>query len=230
MSMVEGTMEEFLARGDAKERAEEGQGPQGSAAWLFERVGYITASRFEDAIGKLKSGKYSAARETYLWELVIERITNMPSDHWTSAAMQWGQDQEAGSKMAHELATGHIIESVGFCKHPKIPFVGASPDGMIGEDGGFESKSPMNSRYHLETLIGGIIPAEHVAQVQGGMWCTGRKWWDFQSFDPRLPEPLQRFCVRVERDDAYIANLEAEIIVFAQEVDARVKSIMERAA
>lgn len=195
---------------------------QGSAQWLFERCGYITASRFDDVIRKLKSGKYSADRETYMWELVVERITGVPSDHWTSAAMEWGTENEQRSGMAYEAATGALLERVGFVKHPTIKWVGASPDALIGDDGGFESKSPFNSRYHLQTMIAGKIPDEHVAQVQGGMWVTGRKWWDFQSFDPRLPPPLNRFCQRVERDDKYIAVLEAEVTAFAEEVAAMV--------
>lgn len=198
---------------------------QGSAAWLYERCGYITASRFEDVIGKQKNGKYYAARETYKWELVIERVTGQPSDHWTSAAMEWGQENERGSCMAYEAATGAMLERVGFVKHPAIKWVGASPDALIDDDGGFESKSPFNSRYHLETLLGGVVPPEHVAQVQGGMWVTGRKWWDFQSFDPRLPDHLKRFHVRVPRDDAYISTLETEVIAFALEVEELVKRL-----
>ena len=203
-----------------------GTDEQGSAAWLFARVGHVSASRFKDAIGKGAKGQYLAARETYLWELVIERVTGMPSDHWTSAATEWGQKNETPSKMAYEAATGAMLEPVGFVKHPTIKWVGASPDALIGDDGGFESKSPFNSRYHLETLLAKQMPEEHIAQVQGGMWVCSRKYWDFQSFDPRLPEPLNRFCVRVPRDDAYIAELETEIIKFAAEVEARVKELL----
>lgn len=218
-------MEDFVRRAQAREGAE--GGAQGSSRWLFERVGHITASRFEDAIAKLKSGKYSAARETYKWELVIERMAGQPSDHWTSTAMQWGTDNEQASKMAFEAATGAILEPCGFVKHPTLALVGASPDALIDEDGGFESKSPFNSRYHLETILAGAMPDEHKAQVQGGMWITGRKYWIFQSFDPRLPEPLNCFRQRIERDAAYIAMLEAEIKVFADEVAAMVAKLKD---
>lgn len=195
------------------------QSAQGTAAWLYERVGYCTASRFCDVIKKLKTGKPSKERQNYAMELVIERITGQPSDHWTSAAMLWGTEQEQRSRMEYEAATGKMLEQVGFIKHPTIPWVGASPDSLIDDDGGFESKSPFNSANHIYTLLDGM-PEEHMAQVQGGMWITGRKWWDFQSFDPRLPAPLRRYVQRVERDDAYIANLEAEVISFLAEVDA----------
>lgn len=190
---------------------------QGSAEWLYQRVGYCTASRFCDVVKKLKKGGPSKERQNYAMELVIERITGQPSDHWTSAAMLWGTEQEQKSGMEYEAATGVMLEPVGFIKHPTLSWVGASPDGLIGDDGGFESKSPFNSVNHIYTLLDGM-PEEHMAQCQGGMWITGREWWDFQSFDPRLPEPLRRYVQRVERDVKYIAMLEAEVVTFLAEV------------
>lgn len=220
------TMEEFIARVDRGERKEPatGQGPQGSAAWLFERVGYCTASRFKDVLAKLKSGKSGEKCETYLMELVIERLTGQPTDHFTSAAMQWGIDQEQRSRMDYEAHTGRMVEESGFIKHPTLHWVGGSPDGLIGEDGGWESKSPYNSANHIYTLLEGM-PAKHMPQIQGLMWLTGRKWWDFQSYDPRLPEPLSRYVQRIERDDAYIAALEQEVIAFNAEVAAMMNAL-----
>ena len=214
------TMEEFITRVERKEPTA-GQGPQGSAAWLFERVGYCTASRFKDVLAKLKSGKPAEKRETYLMELVIERLTGQPTDHFTNSAMQWGTDNEKASRMDYEAHTGRIVEECGFIKHPTLHWVGGSPDGLIGEDGGWESKSPYNSANHIYTLLEGM-PAEHMPQIQGLMWLTGRKWWDFQSFDPRLPEPLCRYVQRIERNEKYIAILEEEVITFTAEVSAMV--------
>ena len=200
---------------------------QGSAAWLYERVGYVTASRFGAVIAKTKAGKPTAEREKYLMELVIERITGQPQDHFTSSAMQWGQDQEKASRMDYEAGTGRIIEEVGFIKHKTLPMVGGSPDGLIGEDGGWESKSPFNTANHIYTLLQGM-PEEHIPQVQGLMWITGREWWDFQSFDPRLPEPICRYVQRVPRDEKYITAMESEIITFCAEVAALTKQLADR--
>ena len=224
------SMDEFIARVEAKDRREptEGQGPQGSAAWLFERVGYVTASRFRDVLDKLKSGKPGAKREAYLMELVVERLTGQPSDHYASTAMQWGSDQEQRSRMAYEAATGAMVEETGFIKHPTLPMVGGSPDGLIGEAGGWESKSPYNSAVHLRTVLAGAMHDEHRAQVQGLMWITGRKWWSFQSYDPRLPAPLNVFVRHIDRDDAYIATLEQEVVAFSAEVNDIVLKLQER--
>lgn len=220
-------MEEFLERVEAKDRAAEGN-KQGSAAWLYDRVGYVTASRFNAIIATTKAGKPTAEREKYLWEVVVERVTGQPQDHFASAAMQWGQDQEQASRMDCEAHTGHMIEQVGFLKHPTLPMVGGSPDGLIDDDGGWESKSPFNSGIHLQTFLNGM-PEEHMAQCQGLMWITGRKWWLFQSFDPRLPEPLCRYVKRIERDEEYIAQLEQKVIAFSAEVAAMVGRLAVRA-
>ncbi len=190
---------------------------QGSVDWLFERVGCVTASRFKDVVSKQKSGKPTAEREKYLWELVIERLTGQPADHFTSAAMEYGAEQEQYARMAYEAHTGLLVEEVGFVRHPEIPLLGGSPDGVIGDDGGWEAKCPYNSANHLKTIRDGM-PEEHMAQVQGSMWLNGRQWWDFVSFDPRMPAGLQLYVQRVPRDDAYIAALEKEVRAFLAEV------------
>lgn len=212
-------MDAFLERSAAKE--------QGSAAWLYERCGHITASNFDKVTAKTKAGKPTAEREKYLMELVIERITGQPQDHFASAAMQWGTEQEKSSRMDYEAQTGRIIEEVGFIKHPTLPMVGGSPDGLIGADGGWESKSPFNTANHVYTLLKGM-PEEHLAQVQGLMWITGREWWDFQSFDPRLPEPLCRYVQRIPRDEKFIEQMEAEITAFSAEVSAMTATLAAR--
>ena len=128
--------------------------------------------------------------------------------------------------MAYEAATGAMVEEVGFIKHPTLPMVGGSPDGLIGEDGGWESKSPYNTANHIYTILEGM-PAEHEAQIQGLMWITGRKWWDFQSFDPRLPAPMNRYVQRIDRNDIFIKQLENEVIAFNAEVAVLVEKLKE---
>lgn len=197
---------------------------QRSAAWLFERAGKATASRFADVMARGVKGGYLKARQDYLWELVVERIKGGPVDHYTSTAMQWGIDNEPAARMAYETRTGAFVEIAGFVPHPTIELCGGSPDGLIGDDGGCEFKSPFNSAIHLQTILDGM-PAEHVAQVQGNMAVNGpgRLWWDFNSYDPRQPEErLQLYTQRIARDDAYIATLEAELRQFLSEVDALV--------
>lgn len=196
---------------------------QGTAEWLFARVGKITASRFKDVITRGVRGNYLADHEKYLWEVVCERVSGKPKDHYASTAMQWGTDNEGGARMRYEALTGAMVEEVGLIQHHTLPNVAGSPDGLIGEDGGFEAKCPWDSAVHLRTIIDGM-PPEHMAQVQGLMWITGRLWWDFVSHDPRMPDEFALYVQRIPRDDAYILTMESEIITF----DAEATVIVER--
>lgn len=202
--------------------------PQGTEAWLLDRNGCATASRFSDAMAKIKTGE-AATRRKYRIQLATERLTGKPVTGYINAAMQWGTQTEPEARMAYEAAKGVIVTETGFCKHPTIEFCGASPDGLVGSDGLVEFKCP-ESTTHLEWMEAGKAPAEHIPQIQGQMWVLDRQWVDFVSYDPRFPEQLQLFIVRVHRDDNYIANLEKEIVDFLAGVDQMVQRLMERKA
>ncbi len=203
-------------------------GEQGSVEWLMERVGCATASRFKDILDFTKAGKPGAKRTAYLWELVIERLTAQPVDHYANVAMQYGTDSEPFARMAYEGATGRMVAETGFHKHPTMGFVGCSPDGLVDDDGAIEIKCPWNSTHHLQCYLTGI-PEEHMAQVQGVLWVTDRQWADFISFDDRMPAHLKLYVQRIERDAEYIVNLDREVRAFLDEVDTLRLSI-EKAA
>ncbi|MGB6087758.1 YqaJ viral recombinase family protein, partial [Parvibaculum sp.] len=101
---------------------------------------------------------------------------------------------------------------------------GASPDGLIGTDGRIEIKCPKTAT-HLDTLRSETIPGKYETQMLWQMACTGRKWCDFASYDPRLPENMRLFVKRLHRDDARIAELEAEVSAFLNEIDATVAEL-----
>ena len=198
--------------------------------WLQARVGKVTASQMKHVLAKTQKGTPTAARTTYLWQQVIERLTGQPAPVAKTVAMQWGTDQEPFALQAYNEAHLVSIETVGFVQHPTLA-VGCSPDGLVTEDmeaaGLVEIKCPFNSAVHLETWLSGM-PDEHMAQVQGQMWLTGRQWADFVSFDPRMPPDLQLYVQRIPRNPEYIAALEREIVTFLGEVDAIVGKLQAK--
>lgn len=200
---------------------------QRSADWFSARLGLCTASKFADAIAKLKTGKPAQARQTYAIQLVAERLTGQPTPHFTTAAMQWGIDNEPAARIEYAWKRDVEVEEVGFIRHASI-MAGASPDGLVGSEGAVEFKCPSSQR-HLETWLGGM-PEEHMPQVQGQLWITGRVWCDFVSFDPRMPKELALYVQRVERDDIFIANLDLEVRQFLAEVDDLERQLREKAA
>jgi putative phage-type endonuclease len=204
---------------------------QGTQAWVAARLGRVTASRVADVVAKTKSG-YGASRQNYMAELIAERLTGVPAEKYTNAAMAWGTEKEPDARAAYELIADVEVVQVGFVEHPRIAMAGASPDGLIGEDGLLEIKCP-NTSTHIDTLLSGAVPGKYVTQMLWQMSCTGRAYGDFVSYDPRLPGSMSLFVRRVDRDDARIAELEGEVSAFLAELDAKVaglRRLYERAA
>ena len=197
---------------------------QGSPEWFALRCGRVTASRVADVVAKTKSGP-SASRANYMAELIAERLTGEPAERFTNAAMQWGNDKEPEARTAYAFETNTEIEQVGFIEHPTIAMTGASPDGLVGADGLVEIKCP-NTNTHIETLLGAVVPSKYVTQMLWQMACTGRAWCDFVSYNPRLPESMRLFVKRVVRDEARIAELEADVSAFLAELDAKVSALV----
>ena len=191
--------------------------------WYAARCGKATASRFKDAIAALKSGAPAQAQRDYLTELVVERLTQQPIQRFQNAAMTWGTEQEPAARAAYERVTGTSVEETGFIAHD-ILLAGCSPDGLVDWDGLVEIKCPWNTAVHIETLLNGM-PDEHMPQVQGQMWITGRQWCDFVSYDPRMPAELQLHVQRINRDPAYVADLERRVTEFLAEVGAQVEAL-----
>jgi len=199
---------------------------QGSPEWLAIRLGKVTASRITDVLAKGKSGE-ATTREDYRTELVVQRLTNEPGESFTNAAMEWGVLQEPMARIAYEAQANVFVEQVAFVDHPTIEWFGCSPDGLVGETGLVEIKCPA-SKNHLKYLLGGKPPAKYVPQMQCQMAVTGRKWCDFVSYDPRLPEDLQLFVARLERDVSYIMAMEEEVDKFLKEVSGMYSKLKER--
>ena len=202
-------------------------GLQGSVQWLMDRCGKVTASRFKDVLATLANGKPAKAREDYLYEIVIERLTGQPTDHYISKPMQDGIEREPFARMRYEAESGAIVEEVGFMPHPELEGVGGSPDGLVGADGLIEIKCP-TAATHLRTLLDGM-PSDHAAQIQGLLWITGRKWGDFVSYYPDLPKPLDVYIKRVERDEEYIGKLAAAVAGFLADAETLIARLQPAA-
>ena len=196
---------------------------QRSPDWFAARLGKVTASRVADVIAKTKTG-YSASRENYMAQLVVERMTQKPTESYSNAAMQWGTDQEPFARAAYETAKGVMVEEVGFVPHPNILMAGASPDGFVGVKGLVEIKCP-NTATMIETLLTKKCPQKYFTQIQFQLACTDRVFCDYVVFDPRMPKHLQLFVTRVERDEDFIAHIEDEIQIFLSEVDEKITQL-----
>lgn len=197
---------------------------QRTPEWFAKRLGLVTASRIADVMAKTKTG-VSASRSGYLAQLVTERLTGTPTESFQSPAMEWGIQQEGAARAAYEARMGVLVDEVDFVRHPTLE-AGASPDGLVGEDGCIEIKCP-NTATMLEYLEDQKVPRKYLLQIQFQLECTGRNWADFVAFDPRLPEHLQLLVIRVPRDEGLIAEITAEVGQFLRELQTKVEFLKE---
>lgn len=196
---------------------------QGSDAWKALRLGKVTASRVADVVAKTKSGP-AASRANYAAQLIAERLTQTVAESYTNAAMQHGTETEPEARSAYEFYQGVTVTEIAFVAHPTINQAGCSPDGLVGDDGLVEIKCP-NTATHLETLLGQVVPGKYDTQIQFQLACTGRKYCDFVSYDPRMPENMRLFIKRVERNDERILELETEVAAFLFEMAVKLSQL-----
>ena len=201
-------------------------------AWLAQRIAKVTASRISDVIAKTKTG-VSTSRQNYLIQIVTERLTGKKADSgFVSQAMLDGIERESAARELYMRTRGVSVTEVGFFDHPVIKNSGASPDGAVNaeEEGKYagliEIKCPIETT-HTNTLMSKSVPSKYIPQMQWQLACTGAKWVDFVSYNPNFPEELQLFVARVDRDDTYIAELEAEVIKFLDEVEQTIIKLKE---
>ncbi len=199
---------------------------QKTPEWYAARLGKVGASRIADLMARTKSG-YGASRNNLMAELICERLTGVPTQGYTNAAMQWGIDNEAAAKAAYCFMMDAAVEDAGFIDHPAIKMAGCSPDGLVGSDGLIETKCP-NTGTHVETLLTETVDGKHVLQMQFQMAVTGRAYCDFVSFDPRVPPEMQLWVKRVYRDDNKIAEIEREVREFLANLDGKVEALRSR--
>ena len=199
--------------------------PQGSPEWFAARLGKVTASRISDVLAKGRDGGASKTRAAYMGELIAETLTGQPCAAFQgNADTERGQETEPAARVAYEVTKRVMVDECGLVIHPRIDRAGASPDGLAGDDGLIEIKCP-RVHVHLDYLMGAEPPKAYVPQMAWQVACTGRAWVDFVSYCPQVPEDLRLFVVRYAPSAKYIAELEAAVITFLNEMDTRLRQI-----
>lgn len=185
---------------------------QHSSEWYSLRLGRFTASVFADLM-PAKSKPVDSWTETQtkqIYATVAERMTGKAAEMFQSRAMEWGIVTEAQARRAYEMATGYLVDEVGFIAIDD--WVGCSPDGLISDNGMLETKCPNSDTHLMYRVIPGKLRESYYWQCMGQLWISGREWVDLCSYDPRyIDESKRLFTVRIERDEDAIARLEKRI-------------------
>lgn len=190
--------------------------------WYQARIGLVTSSKVHDAITpRQKGGTHElAARRSLKMQMISEMLTGNTTEHYVSAAMDWGVENEPRARAEYEYRTGSNVEQIGLVMHPANPRAAATTDGWVAPNGILEIKCP-ETYTHLEYMASGAIPKEYRDQINWQMACCGPEieWCDFVSYDPRIDaEELQLLVVRQDRDEKRIAEMESAVDDFLSEM------------
>lgn len=187
--------------------------PQGSEAWIEQRRGCITGSRFKDCRDKLKNGQPSGKCMLYALDVARERCGGKAAEKFQNAAMRFGTEQEPEARAAYEARTGNVVFEAGFFR-TQDGYFGGSVDGLIDDDGVLEIKTMVSSDTLFKAMVDGDI-SEYIDQINGYLWLLGRKWVDLVLWAPDLADiGMQMTVIRVERDEAAIEALESDLMGF----------------
>ena len=183
---------------------------QGSLEWHLLRCGSLGASRAKDAI----AGGEGKVRKTLAYQLASERITGIKAETYTNSNMQWGIETEPEARRFFEFEKDVTVQEVGLVTNDKYPGLHCSPDGLVGEDEGYEVKCPLAAT-HVKYLVENRLPPEYKCQVHFSLMITERKIWWFSSYHPAFHKQL---IIPVERDEKYIAELQSKLESFMAEL------------
>lgn len=184
---------------------------QGSEEWQQLRCGVVTMSHAKE----LLTGGKGKTRQSYILDLVSERLSGKPVDSYSGLDMQRGQFLEPYALMAFEKENGMDIERVGFITTDDGR-IGCSPDGLIGKGSGIEVKCP-NPRQHIRNIKSNGFD-DYLAQVQGNMWITGMSYWYLVSFCPWVTQ-MPFYYEVIHIDNEIVNKIEESATRAAQEVD-----------
>lgn len=183
---------------------------QGTPEWHALRAGIPTASAYSKLV--TSQGLDSNQLEAYAIHLAAEKFAGKVVDGFGgNAATRRGHEMEPLARAEYQMLNGVLVEEVGFITDSLMRF-GCSPDGLVGKDGGIEIKCKTDA-HHYNALSyyhqnGSILP-EHIAQVQGCMMVTKRKWWDLMFWHPDMPS----LTVRQYPDQLFHKQLKKQIAV-----------------
>lgn len=185
---------------------------QNTDEWMNLRMGKFTASMFSDLMGSKNTLTYQKA----INKVVFEILTNEVPENFTSGYMERGHELEPLAKELYSMMTFNDVSNGGFFSYGN--YIGASPDGLIDDDGLLEIKSPSFNTM-INYLLRKSLPIEYKYQVQGQLFVTNRKWCDFMAYHPKL-KPL---IIRVERDEDIITDIQTRLNEAIETVINRIK-------
>lgn len=196
---------------------------QGSIEWLNLRLSKATASNFDKII--TSTGKPSASASDYVEELAGEYFMEKAEEGYKNETMIRGNELEEEARQLYQERNLVNVEEVTIMTCEDWAY---SPDGLVGNEGLIEIKCPL-SKTHTKYILENKLPTKYKAQVQGGLYISGRKWCDFVSYNPSFKDDFKLFTVRVYRDEDFIQSLERELIKITEKKKELINQLIKNA-
>lgn len=193
---------------------------QGSYPWLKMRLGVISASKCKDMMAK----KGTATRNNYMMQLIAEVITGIPTELVPFKQLEWGKENEPAARTAYSFMTGEAVHEIPFIYADHSMRCGISPDGIVN-DAGLEIKCPFTSMVHCDTLVNDAIKDEYFLQMQFSMFVTGAQYWEFMSYDPRMPAHLMTKIIKVNRCEKTQDKIAESVREFITDMDRALEQL-----
>lgn len=180
------------------------EGAQNTPEWFAVKAGKITGTRFASAMAETDSAAYN----NLVSGLATERLFGaQKGDSYRSRAMEMGKKLEPDAFGWYSFQTDAPCQQPMFAIHGAIPYVGVSPDLLVGDDGMAQMKCPEPTAWFY-LLRKQRVPPAYFWQVQGELWVCNRAWSDFVCYHPELGVVMER----VYRHEASIRALETACI------------------
>lgn len=169
---------------------------QSSEEWFGLRMRRFTASSVDSILGKPSNKGY----QDEIKRVAFETLYGVRPDGFESSWMTRGKELEAEARDMYQASRFTVVETAGFFTYGDS--MGASPDGLVGDDGTVEIKCVKYNTF-IDYMLADRVPPEYIPQIQMQLLCTDRQWCDFVAYHPGVP----LFIKRAERDEVMIQNI-----------------------
>jgi len=188
---------------------------QGSDEWHLIRSGRIGGTSCAALLtnGRGPNGM-GAGAQSLVYRKAAEYITGPADDTYISPAMLRGTQLEPIARRRYEQEYFCTVDEVGYISQGE--YLGVSPDGLIGKDGGLEIKCPGADEF-LRFFDTRDMEKKYYIQVQWNLYISRRQWWDFAYYHPEF-SPIDLIVERFKPDYEMFRKWNEKVPVYCSEI------------
>jgi hypothetical protein len=185
---------------------------QYSPEWDAFRLGKPSSSSFSKLV--TSKGAASKSMVPYAQKLAGDLFCGEPIDAWEgNQYTERGHEVEDEARAYYSMMNDVEVTQVGSISDDMHQWL-CSPDGLVGDHGILEIKCL--PKLHIAALLyykkNNRAPTDYIAQTQGQLLITERKWVDLLYYHPKLPKLTIRMIPDLTIQTGLKAQLKACVI------------------